>query len=151
MIATDPIIRFWRFVDRPSSGSCWPWKGGLDKRGYGMFWSGSAGVRAYRWLYEHERGPIQAGMHLDHLCRNPACVNPAHLEVVTPRINIMRGAGVAPRFAARTHCNHGHEFTGHNLMMVKRGKYTTRRCRACNDAAQIKYRAGVALRREMVY
>lgn len=30
-------------------------------------------------------------MQLDHLCRNPACCNPSHLEPVTPKENTRRG------------------------------------------------------------
>ncbi len=148
---TDPIVRFWRFVDRGNANACWVWRGALDKRGYGLFWSGSSGVRAYRWLFERERGEVPAGKHLDHLCRNPACVNPDHLEVVTPRENIMRGAGVAPTFAARTHCNSGHEFAGSNLIMRRSGKYISRRCRICNDEAQRRYQSKKRARREMRY
>lgn len=139
MARRPAIDRFWTFVQRSSPESCWEWTGGVDKRGYGQFWSGSAGVRAYRWLYERERGPIPTGMHLDHLCRNPSCVNPDHLEVVTPRENIMRGSGVAPAFAARTHCGHGHELEGDNLMVIRSGEHVRRRCRTCNAAAQKRY------------
>lgn len=141
MARTAPIIRFWRYVERGSDEVCWEWRGALDGRGYAQFWSGESGVNAYRWLYEYERGPVPKGMHLDHLCRNTKCVNPFHLEVVTPRENIMRGEGVAARFAARTHCDHGHELSGNNLILAKSGKYVRRRCRICNVAAQARYNA----------
>lgn len=47
---------------------------------------------AHRWFYEQARGPIPPGYQLDHLCRNRACVNPEHLEVVTRRTNARRGS-----------------------------------------------------------
>ena len=46
---------------------------------------------AHRYYYEKLRGPIPEGMQIDHLCRLPACVNPDHLEVVTPTQNVRRG------------------------------------------------------------
>ena len=46
---------------------------------------------AHRWMYERAVGPIPAGYVIDHLCCNPSCVNPAHLEVVTQAENVHRG------------------------------------------------------------
>jgi hypothetical protein len=138
----DDLDRFWTYAAAPSDEACWEWTGGLDRRGYGMFWSGAQGVRAYRWLYERMVGAVPAGMHLDHLCRNTKCVNWHHLEVVTPRENIMRGEGVAARFAARTHCDQGHPFSGDNLIVsTDRRGYVRRRCRVCAVEAQRRYAA----------
>lgn len=59
-----------------SAGSCLLWTGSLNNKGYGKI-----GDRyAHRVTYELARGPIPAGLELDHLCRTPACVNPDHLE-----------------------------------------------------------------------
>lgn len=81
--------RFWRLVDK--SGDCWLWMGAKWK-GYGQFGvQQSPGVwplrKAHRVAYELIVGPIPDGMQLDHLCRNPSCVNPDHLEPVTNREN----------------------------------------------------------------
>ena len=73
---------------------CWNWHGAVTPHGYGRIGlngKGKAPVPAHRAYYMRERGPIPVGMSLDHLCRNPRCVNPAHLEVVTQRENVRRG------------------------------------------------------------
>lgn len=73
---------------------CWVWQWSLSN-GYGQMWGGPNGKRrqlpAHRVYYERLVGPIPPGLQLDHLCRNPACVNPAHLEPVTTAVNVQRG------------------------------------------------------------
>jgi hypothetical protein len=72
---------------------CWVWQRSiLPKSGYGIAWRARKNVLAHRWFYVQAKGPIAAGYQLDHLCRNRACVNPDHLEVVSRRINTRRGA-----------------------------------------------------------
>ena len=72
---------------------CWEWKLARNPRGYGLCFRRDWRGGAHRFTYTHLVGPIPDGLHLDHLCRNPPCVNPAHLEPVTPRENIMRQPG----------------------------------------------------------
>jgi hypothetical protein len=69
--------------------NCWVWQG---KRvaGYGYTYVKRRAVRAHRFYYELYRGPIPDGCVLDHLCRNPSCVNPAHLEAVSHTTNVRR-------------------------------------------------------------
>src|SRR5262245_21521692 len=78
----------------PSTG-CWQWMGEVTKNGYGRIYWGYKHRPAHRVAYEAYRGPIPEGMTIDHLCRNRACVNPAHLEPCTIRVNTLRGFGRA--------------------------------------------------------
>ena len=79
-------VRFWRFVAK--TDTCWLWTGATAS-GYGLFWD-ERQVRAHRWAYESEVGPIPEGLQLDHLCRVPLCVRPDHLEPVTGAENMRR-------------------------------------------------------------
>jgi hypothetical protein len=122
------IDRFWEYtIPEPNSG-CWLWIGKHDKRnGYGHFFFDGKHITAQRAAWILLRGPIPAGMHIDHLCRNPACVNPEHLEPVTQAVNLSR------RVLIKTHCLKGHALTDDNLMIeVVNGK-TVRRCKICRQ------------------
>lgn len=125
---TTPEERFWGKVDRRGPDDCWEWAGFVDGGGYGKFRFAGKSVRAHRFIYEKEVGPIPEGLDLDHLCRNRACVNPAHLEAVDRRTNLLRGVGQSAVNARKTHCVHGHPFDGDNIYILPNG---WRRCRTC--------------------
>src|SRR5258708_2280171 len=83
---------------------CWLWHAAIDKAGYARIGDQGKVLYAHRVMYEMLGGPIPTGLHIDHLCRVRHCIRPAHLEPVTSRVNSMRGVGVAPKNAAKTHC-----------------------------------------------
>ncbi len=126
--------RFWVKVNKTET--CWLWTAAKIK-GYGAFEFGGKLRLAHRLSYEMAKGPIPAGLQIDHLCRVPHCVNPAHLEAVTPRENQLRGFGVSGVNARRTMCRRGHPFDETNTYTWG-GK---RCCRTCRTDATHRYRA----------
>lgn len=147
----DPRLppRFWAKVAPPeSTEACWEWIGARKKSGYGNFWV-TPGVTcgiAHRVAYKALVGPILRACEVDHLCRNPPCVNPAHLEVVTRRINTQRaadhrrvereavgdfGSSVGPAWP--TKCVEGHEM----------GPWNPRRIQPNCDACDVETEAEI--------
>jgi len=122
---------FWSKVDK--TNSCWNWLGYLDK-GYGQCRRNGKTYLAHRLSYQNIKGPIPPNLVLDHLCRNPSCVNPDHLEAVTQDTNMKRGC-----VATRTHCRQGHEYTKKNTYLESgRKNYKHRRCRKCHAIGEQK-------------
>lgn len=128
-VAVPPMERFQsRFVETPSG--CWQWSGTADRKGYGKIRVGERGWLAHRWAYVTLRHPVPDHLTLDHLCRNPGCVNPWHLEAVASGTNTMRGETVAARNAAKERCPRGHEYT----RLIECGR-SRRRCMTCQRVA----------------
>lgn len=136
--------QFWGHVDErgpmlsPYLGPCWLWLLALTPKGYGRPRIAGRNIFAHRFAYELLAGPIPKGMTLDHLCRNRACVNPAHLEAVTNRVNVLRGTGITAANLTKTHCPQGHPYDEANTCIRPNGK---RRCRRCEAERMRRVRA----------
>lgn len=126
--------------NRPSLGSCWIWTAAKDKDGYGViWWPGNEGAKlksAHRIAYQMSDGEIPRNKQIDHLCRNHPCVRPSHLELVTSKVNTMRGDGPTAQHARAVVCKNGHPFDEANTYHTKpRGKRAGwRECRTCRRA-----------------
>lgn len=118
--------RFWSKTTHGPNG-CIVWTAKLSQGGYGRFWFNGREVAASRFAYEFAHGPIAAGLEVDHVCRNRACVNVEYLEAVTPAVNRQR-RHTRNQYRDATHCIHGHAFVGDNLLIAPSGR---RVCRAC--------------------
>lgn len=125
----DPYEKFWRQVQK--SEGCWLWLGKRDQKGYGTVRWKQQQKGAHRVSYEALVGPIPEGLTLDHLCRVRNCVNPAHLEPVTHRENVLRGTSIMAVNSRKTHCLRGHELTPENIYVCS-SQPTSRRCKTCH-------------------
>ena len=131
------VARFWKKV-AGDGAECWEWTASR-RNGYGQFGICAGRViEAHRYAYEYLVGPIPEGLHIDHLCRNMGCVNPAHMEPVTLVENVMRGVGPGAVNSRKTHCLHGHPFDDDNTYVDGRGR---RHCRICRTRRQAEFNA----------
>ena len=121
------VARFWKNV-RVTDG-CWEWLLSLNDHGYGQIRINRQPFRAHRLSWQIHHGPVPEGMCLDHLCRNRACVNPAHLEPVSVRENNLRGVGACASNAKKTSCRFGHLYTPENT--YRRPGFNFRECITC--------------------
>lgn len=114
-----------------TADGCWMWLAGRSQ-GYGILTlPGGRPELAHRFSYERTVGPIPSGLSLDHLCRTPACVNPAHLEPVTKRVNSLRGQSPMIVLWREDKCLRGHSLLDNPIL-----NGVWRRCRVCARAQQ---------------
>lgn len=130
--------RFWTKVALEASGDdCWRWTGAKSRNGYGRFYDESGRVvQAHRWAYGYVVAPVPDELVVDHLCRNPGCVRPSHLDPVSQASNATRGLDVGrPRVET---CRKGHPLTDDNVDVRPDGG---RRCSQCRRARENAHNA----------
>ena len=134
IIPPQYLDKFLNTVDFPEDyiNDCWLWLNSRSKLGYGQFRLGH-GYRtsAHRAAYILMVGDDIGGLDIDHLCRNPSCVNPSHLEAVTSRENTIRGTSPPATNVKKKECLRGHKYTRENTKTNKTGG---RSCRECGRA-----------------
>lgn len=130
--------RFWAKVDRSGGpDSCWPWTAMKLAKGYGGFFHGGALTGAHRISKFLELGDLPIGKLVRHVCNNPSCVNPAHLEVGTQLENMQdRKEAGTHASTLKTMCPQGHPYDEQNTIIDGRGH---RQCRACRKARSKPY------------
>jgi hypothetical protein len=117
---------------------CWEFMGARNTRNYGQTTVGSMkdGSRRVRKIhalaYELWVGEVPEGMELDHLCRNPPCFNPAHLEAVTHQENLRRA------YPEKSECFKGHPYVDGSFRIDSQGR---KKCRACRRERAATQRA----------
>ena len=94
-IVGNDYARFFSYVNKTEK--CWLWTGGNNGVGYGKVYMKGKLVYAHRYSYEIANGEIPRGYEIDHLCKVVSCVNPNHLEAVTPHLNSVRGRGTSKK------------------------------------------------------
>lgn len=121
--------RFWGNATIRGEYDCWPWKGKLYN-GYGRFYAKRRLIGSHRAAFLLKKGELAADELVDHVCRNRACVNPAHLRAASPKVNALENSACFSAVnASKTHCKRGHELSGWNLIQRKDG----RECRKCKN------------------
>lgn len=129
-----------KWTEDPETG-CHVWTGAIDSTGYGRIYVGGVGRtnRAHRVIFMLNGVDIPSLYEVDHLCRNRACVNIDHLEMVTSAVNVARGESCTARNAAVTHCPRGHEYTEENTYLSRGSRW----CRTCRSPKRQRALAAV--------
>lgn len=131
MTTAERLAKF----SQPAEGGCIEWTGNRTHDGYGLCrakvdgkWTARG---AHRMAYLVSKGPIPDGLQVHHLCYNRLCINPAHLELRTPKENVHDEGSRNPTkaHAEATHCIHGHPFDAENTYVRPTGE---RLCRECS-------------------
>ena len=132
-LTTKVIRRLFSKIQVDRATGCWNWTARTNPKGYGQVRFGNTTELAHRvvyaWLVETldrpvARSPLIGILVIDHLCNNPRCVNPSHMQLSTSRDNTLRGNGRGARNARQTHCIRAHVLPEPNAQGM-------RPCRPC--------------------
>lgn len=129
----------WKNIHPEPNSGCWLWSAYINPDGYGRGYPVKNGrlVMAHRITWEAMMGrAVQEGHELDHLCRVRACCNPAHLEEVSHKTNVLRGESLPSLNAAKTHCKRGHLLHPEDCYAPKG---SGRLCKKCHKIQQCAY------------
>ncbi len=137
-----------RMTAKTEFGDCWEFMGARLPLGYGRIWTGRRtkngspiGEGPHRIIMKELFGEIPDGMHVDHLCKNPPCWNPDHLEVVTEQENLRRSRRKIHRYVRPDFCKNGHDLTGHNWSPPNPNSRSKYRCKVCHRERVAAYKA----------
>lgn len=139
------VERLWRNIRQDPSG-CWIWTGRVGTHGYGEIQAEGRRWTVPRLMYSLLVEPLAPEQQPDHRCRVRSCVNPAHLEPVTLRENVLRGNSPAAVNARKTHCPQGHLYNEGNT--YRRPGTGHRQCRECMRCHQRRNRYWVKYRQQ---
>ena len=110
-------MAIYRELSETNEKGCWLWTGSKSA-GYADVGIGMKVVKLHKLAWEWVNGPVPDGLELDHLCRNRACWNPDHVEPVTHKVNMERGA-----HRLKTHCPQGHPYDEINTRFYRGRRY----------------------------
>lgn len=137
-LTRKPIRERMEAFSEVDAAGCWRWVGHKTAAGYGKLKFKCETKLAHRLSYELNIGPIPDGLHLDHLCRVRDCINPAHLEPVTPAENVRRSTAWDFN-KAKEACPKGHAYSPENTYFAPNGHRQCKECRRARD--RVRYGA----------
>lgn len=121
----------------PNTG-CLLWLGLTNKNGYGKIGFNYKSWTTHRLAFHLFKQSLSHGDLVCHKCDTPACINPEHLFLGTPLLNMQDKVNKGRhrnQNMDKTHCKHGHEFTADNIRYDRTAINEPKRvCIACYTA-----------------
>lgn len=121
-----PQVLLDKTLPEPMSG-CWlAHNASYTKQGYSKVWYEGKMRSFHRLMFELSMGPIPPGLEIDHLCFVRCCVNPQHLECVTPSVNTKRMWDRKISSHKKDFCRNGHRYS--DDPKIYRGARVCKKC-----------------------